>query len=78
MVMEKHEQRRFVKGLINNIHSEIETKIAKGQIPESWDGHELRKYLADRFADAVIGSYMTDKKCRRYREYKNTVMVNNL
>ena len=73
---DKHRQIEFVKGLAGNVVNEIVQKIADGKIPAEWDGIELRWYLADRFADAVMGS---DKKGgKRHRSYRNTVNVNNL
>ncbi len=64
----------FVETLMNNIKDEACTHIMKGGIPEHWDGHELRQYLADKFS---LASFIPMSR-KRKREYNNTVMVNNL
>ena len=73
--MTKEEQMVFVAQLADNVVLEIAKHIDDGAIPEQWDGIELRQYMADKFAECVIPGTMSPK---RRREYKNTVIVNNL
>ena len=68
------QQKRFVKGLINNVEIEIIANIDAGKTPDNWDGVELRWYIAEKFADCVFGDFSK----RRKAEYKNTVLVKNL
>src|ERR1700747_1691531 len=42
-------QSRFVADLIDNVRTEILNKLARYEVPESWGGIELRKYIADKF-----------------------------
>jgi hypothetical protein len=51
--MTKGEKIAFVRQLTRNIQQDVCRKIEDGRIPETWDGHELRQYLADRFGDVV-------------------------
>jgi hypothetical protein len=69
--MNYREKKTFVSELISNIRRDIIAKLP--DTPAEWDGHELRKYTAERFAQADW--IMTGK---RLRNYKNEVLVRNL
>lgn len=71
--MTKHEQTKFVEGLINNVKDELMSQINK--LPDEWDGHELRQLIADRFAE-VSFTLKNDKK--RYRAYRNFIITTPL
>ena len=80
MSMEKAEKRRFILELINNVQADILANV--GKMPEEWDGHELRRYVADKFDESAMtvgrkGPY-GKPYARRTRDYRNTVIVNNL
>ncbi len=72
--MDKNEQIKFVKALVGSVLDTVATNIERDLIPDTWDGFELRQYLADKFADA---SYV-DMSRKRKAEYQNTIMINNL
>ena len=77
--MTKEEQIAFVRELADAVTVSIVTNIANGKVPETWDGHELRQLLADRFAQSAgISDSMKNKRRARRRDYENTVIVNNL
>jgi hypothetical protein len=69
----------FCRELIANVQAEILANVDR--FPEEWDGHELRRYIADRFEAATI-SLRRDRMDPRYqsrmRNYRNAVNVNNL
>lgn len=69
--MNANEQKQFVRELCEAISAQILNDIDAGKIPENWDGRELRQLISDRAAWRTM-----DKK--RAREYRNTVLVNNL
>ncbi len=74
--MKATDQKKFVRELSGRVAKDICQQIADGKIPDNWDGHELRRLLADRHkASAAISSCMNGS---RLREYNNTVLVNNL
>jgi len=73
--MQKREQRRFIKELCLSIEKIALRKIAEGKIPESWNGIELREYVADLADDCRPGKVM-DR--HRRKEYNNTININNL
>jgi hypothetical protein len=76
--MKRAEQKRFVKTLCGSVASEIISKIESGKIPENWDGWEFREILKEKFtAEAHISSESAGHSAR-HKEYKNTVIVNNL
>jgi hypothetical protein len=71
--MTKAEKKRFIRELCGNVAKEAQEKVSR--MPESWDGIELRQYLADKFADAVMKGTMSPT---RRRAYNNEVIVSNL
>ena len=77
--MTRTQQKKFVKELATRVANEIREQILSGKIPEEWDGHELRCLLADRFnASADMSVIKAEPRQRRARNYRNTVLVNNL
>lgn len=77
--MTRIEQVNFVLALCQAVRKDVVAQIDDGKIPEGWDGHELRRLLADRFEDsAQMSRPMRDKRGKRYREYANTKLLNNL
>ena len=71
--MKKKEKRFFIRQLSATIVKDALSKVEK--MPENWDGHELRLYLADCFKAAVMSDCM---KGKRLKDYRNTVLINNL
>ncbi len=71
--MTRKQQRHFVRELISAVHKEILAKLPN--VPEEWDGHELRQLIADHFQ---ASSFTLRQWKRRLRDYRNAVIVNNL
>ena len=71
--MSKKEQRRFVRDLIRNVRADLlmRTKL----IPDEWDGHELRQWIADCFQAA---SFTLDTMPARRRAYRNEILTRGL
>lgn len=77
--MNKREQKAFVMDLSRNIAREIAQQIDSGKIPPEWDGHELRCLLAKRFIESAEMTIIKRlPTMSRAREFRNTVIVNNL
>lgn len=77
--MERHKQRNLVDQLIFNIAGEVRGRIDMGDVPEDWDGHELRQWLANKFNDSArMSDCMRDKRSKRRRDFDNEVIVRNL
>jgi hypothetical protein len=70
--MNQEEKREFIAQLIECVSKSVLSKVS--EMPEEWDGYELRWYLRDKFQDI---SYRPST-AQRKREYKNTVLVKNL
>jgi hypothetical protein len=68
-------QKEIVRDVLDSVQQHITARIDLGHVPATWDGHELRQWLADRFARESQGGLMQGK---RLRQYRNTVIVNNL
>jgi len=77
--MTKTQQKSFVNQLSRNIARTICNKIDCGRIPAHWDGNQLRVLLADAHRESaaisLIRKYPRDK---RAKEFRNTVLVQNL
>ncbi len=74
--MTLNQKREFILELIDSVRSDIHADAAK--VPENWDGHELRRWIADRFErSANMGTVMRPRS-RRLRDYKNEILVRNL
>jgi hypothetical protein len=71
---------KFVLNLTGSVAQDLVAKVEDGRIPSDWDGHELRQLLADKFAHEATGGRweLKDARTGRGREYRNTVIVNNL
>lgn len=76
--MNKRQKKRFVKELIRNVAREVLAKVE--HMPDEWDGHELRKYIADRFEDANCGllRHGTGSNRHRIRDYTTAITVHDL
>jgi hypothetical protein len=65
----------LAKDFVKNLEKELIEAVKKS--PEEWDGVELRWLLKDKTAEHVWYG-MIDKRNKRYKDYKNFVLVNNL
>jgi hypothetical protein len=50
--MTKDEKQQFIGDLIATVRASIVARI--DEMPEEWDGLELRRYIADKFNDEVF------------------------
>jgi hypothetical protein len=73
----REEQKELMLDIALNVIEDIEKKIEEGLFPQDWDGNEIRKYLADKFAQNVPKA-MQDGRKQRVKDYNNTVIINNL
>lgn len=65
-------RKRFIRELCNNVRDEIVSKSA--QMPDDWDGIELRAYIAACFSECKMGN-LTGK---RLKDYRNTIYISSL
>ena len=73
--MTRTEQLDFIDSMIDTVKEQITFSFMK--LPEDWDGVELRWYIAEKFQEIVWGDFK-DKRTKRYKDYANTVLVDNL
>jgi hypothetical protein len=77
--MTKNEQADFIGDLLHNVAQSLLDKIHSGKVPEEWNGHELRCWVADTIEDSArLSTIRKEPRSRRARDYRNTVLVNNL
>ena len=75
--MTREEQLQFMKNAMERMMEDFEKNLRNGKIPEEWDGVELRWYIRDK-ASEFVWSDMDNKKSKRYKEFENTMLINNL
>lgn len=75
--MTKREQKHIVRTLCESIQSSVLQAIEQRRIPDSWDGIELRQYVAELAMNSRATWFQSLKDPRR-KEYENTTLVNNL
>lgn len=73
--MQKEDQIKFIKNLTLSVADNIVSEIEGGKIPENWDGIELRELLSEKFERETR---CFNRKSKRYKDYKNTVLINYL
>lgn len=73
--MTPKEQEAFIRELCDNVRD----SLLKRQYPETWDGHELRVLIAERFEQSARMSLIRrEPQRKRARDYRNEVLVRAL
>jgi len=67
------QKREFIEELIQRVQRDLLERAPK--LPEEWDGHELRQWVAERF-DAQRGHGAM--KGQRQRNYTNEILTRAL
>ena len=73
--MDIPEKLRFINDLTDNVKMDIIKKVK--DMPEDWDGVELRWYIAEMFKIIVSPTAKHEYK-KRYREYRYFVFGKGL
>lgn len=68
------EKEKFISDLTTAIKDQLLRNVHR--VPESWDGFELRQWIADTTVYEVGEAIQTDRK--RFKNYKNDVLINGL
>ena len=66
--MTKKEQIHYVNDLVDNLRLDLVEKLAKHNLPETWDRVELRQLVADEFNDRLIP--IDKRRKRAYNTYR--------
>lgn len=72
--MDRNERRKFVSDLIENVEQSILARL--DDMPDEWNGIELRQYIAESFTARCQPSRFVPSA--RKRSYRNEVLVRNL
>lgn len=67
--MTKRDQRRFVSDLLRSIRHDIHAAIKQDLIPRSWDGIELREYIADKAQRSRAHRVLVGPRALAYRNH---------
>jgi hypothetical protein len=65
--MTKREQHRFVRDLLRSIQRDIRDAIRTNGIPRSWDGIELREYIAEKADRSRATRALVGQRAQTYR-----------
>lgn len=77
--MTQDAQLTIVNSLCMTAALDIGTLIMQGKVPAEWDGHELRALVADKLKQAAERSVVIQQpRSKRAKEYRNSVIINNL
>ncbi len=67
---------KLAADLCNGMRERVTAHIAKGHVPESWDGHELRCLVADLATDnASTTEIRRSPRSARSKDFKNHMLV---
>lgn len=64
-------KKTFVRELLDQVSAKLLDDVR--HLPADWDGIEIRRWIADRFADQCLPM---DRK--RLKDYRRAVLTNNL
>jgi len=70
--MLKSEKKELIENMFDGMKEKMLSNLDK--YPQKWDGHELRQLALDN-SKGLVWQKMTGS---RMKEYKNTIMVENL
>ena len=74
--MTTNEQIRFVRELCKTVADEVVVSLRDKAVPDTWDGHELRMLLADRFErSASMSIIKREPRSARARAYRNEMLT---
>jgi len=77
--MNRSEQKNFVREHLASFAHDLCRRIDLGHIPLEWDGHELRCVVAEKAKEAArFSDIRRHPHCKRAKDYRNIVAVNNL
>jgi hypothetical protein len=71
------EQVQFITTFVKEMAEAVVKEIRNGQIPDTWNGFELRWYLADAFT-SESKSTCGERRGSAYKSYCNDKIINNL
>ena len=71
--MTKAEQAEFINDLIDNCRESILSRL--DDIPEDWDGAELRLFVRDKFAEVVWGDYSRGQMAKYRRQVRSKALM---
>ena len=69
------EKDKFVHSILDDLKQSILKRV--DQMPEDWDGHEIRQFIADYYTHHYcnVGSGLQGT---RKKDYKNHLIVSNI
>lgn len=75
--MTPDKKKEFIEGLVASVRNEIVDKVK--HMPDHWDGHELRRYIADKFDESASWPAIgTTEHWKRRKEYRESILIRNL
>lgn len=69
------EKKKFIRELVGAVRDRLLDRV--GDVPEEWDGIELRQWIADTFAQQAYSLTMRQDR-KRLKAFRNECLVRNL
>ena len=74
--MNRKQKREFIRQLTKSVMYGVLQNVDR--MPETWDGHELRRYLADAFETNCTLGRTKHAYRARFKAYRNDVLIGGL
>lgn len=74
--MEKSEQIRIINEFCDSVRDSTIQAIKSGKVPDYWDGHEIREYIA--YLTRCERTQLMRRERSRMRRFMNDLRVRNL
>lgn len=66
----------LARDLSKTVADQFAAAVAVGAVPEEWDGHEIRVWLAEKHAESASMSMVSSEpRSKRARAYRNHVLT---
>jgi len=73
MALNKKEKAQFIKEMSDGVKEHMLSNLKDGDVPEDWDGNELRHWMLSIVQAKVVGRPLEGK---RKKEFKNHLIIN--
>lgn len=77
--MEINKQIELVSTLLDSVKAELVSRLEKGNVPNNWDGFELRWWAEEKLKEEANHAHKTyGKISKRWKDYENELIIRNL
>jgi|WetSurMetagenome_2_1015567.scaffolds.fasta_scaffold59843_2 hypothetical protein len=74
--MTNDEKTKFITDILEATKESLLARV--NRMPDEWDGRELRQLIADDVSQNINNPTLKQYSSKRYKEYRNTCIVDNI